>query len=597
MHLRWQVLPDVVRILWETRGQATLAAVEARLREALGVTCTIHLGASTPAAGPHLAFPIRSGDQTVGMLSVEASDAHTVSESDRALLASVADILGVPLSQPERDSDHADKFLDAIIENIPDMIFVKDAAGLAFKKFNRAGERLLGVAREALIGKNDYDLFPPEQAKFFQEKDRNTLNGKTMVEIDEEPIETATGRRWLHTKKVPVLDVDGSPLYLLGISEDITEKKADEEALRRLAALVDSSSDAIVSTSPDGQITTWNLGAEKLFGFRAEEIIGKHISALVPPSRLAESRAVTQRLKSTGAVVPYETVRRRKDGREVDVSISSSLIHDRAGEVIGISKIVRDITELKRAELAVVRARDVAEAANRELESFSYSVAHDLRAPLRAIDGFSQALLEDCAEVLNPEGRDHLDRVRKNAQHMAQLIDALLALSRMTRSEVERAPVDLSAIAQSAADTLKRASPQRKVEVTVQEGLQATGDARLLSIVFTNLLGNAWKFTAKQPVARIDVSCVEDNGRHVYRVRDNGAGFDMAFAGKLFGVFQRLHPVAEFEGTGVGLATVQRIIRRHGGEVWAQSSLGDGATFCFTLSETQSPSEMTSPQP
>jgi light-regulated signal transduction histidine kinase (bacteriophytochrome) len=253
--------------------------------------------------------------------------------------------------------------------------------------------------------------------------------------------------------------------------------------------------------------------------------------------------------------------------------------------IVGASKLARDISDRKRAEEAMARAKEAAEAASRELEAFSYSVAHDLRAPLRGIDGFSQALLEDYSDKLDAEGRRFLVRVRESAQHMAQLIESLLTLARVTQSDIRREPVDLSELARATAERLKVAQPERNVEFLISKGLTATGDGRLLAVVFENLFGNAWKFTRNQPKASIELGCDRQDGQAVFFVRDNGAGFDMAFASKLFGVFQRLHASHEFEGTGIGLATVQRIIRRHGGRIWAEGKVAEGATFYFTLNE------------
>jgi light-regulated signal transduction histidine kinase (bacteriophytochrome) len=251
--------------------------------------------------------------------------------------------------------------------------------------------------------------------------------------------------------------------------------------------------------------------------------------------------------------------------------------------------------QLLRAEHESVEARTALEAAearaalaeelelkNEELESFSYSVAHDLRAPLRSIDGFSLALLEDWGERLDEEGRQYLRYVRESAQHMARLIDDLLGLSRVTRGAVERTETDLSLLAHSVASRLRRAAPDREVELVVADGLIASCDDRLLTIVLENLIGNAWKFTAKRTDARIEVGATDERPQTFF-VRDNGAGFDMSYASKLFGVFQRLHSTAEFEGTGIGLVTVQRIIRRHGGRIWAEGAVGHGATFFFAL--------------
>jgi signal transduction histidine kinase len=222
-------------------------------------------------------------------------------------------------------------------------------------------------------------------------------------------------------------------------------------------------------------------------------------------------------------------------------------------------------------------------AANTELDAFAYSVSHDLRAPLRSIDGFSQVLLEDYATQLDEAGRDSLQRVRAATQRMGTLIDDLLKLARLTRSEMRTEVVDLSRIAGDIAAELHRSTPERQVEFIIAQGLEARGDTRLLRVAVENLLRNSWKYTAKQPQPRIEFGSVEGNGERVFLVRDNGAGFDMQYADKLFGVFQRLHSATEFEGTGIGLATVRRIITRHGGRIWAEGAVDQGATFYFTL--------------
>jgi DNA-binding response OmpR family regulator/two-component sensor histidine kinase len=259
------------------------------------------------------------------------------------------------------------------------------------------------------------------------------------------------------------------------------------------------------------------------------------------------------------------------------------------------NRLIRE--QLLRAELEKAEARaaqevaqaraalvDELEAKNEELDSFSYSVAHDLRAPLRSLDGFSLALLEDYADQLDEEGRRYLLFIRESAQKMAGLIDDLLALSRVTRSEFERRRVDLTEIANSIAERLRQSQPERQVAVAVAEGLVADGDRQLLGVLMDNLLGNAWKYTARRARAHIEVGSTVNGGEEVFHVRDNGAGFDMAYANKLFGVFQRLHSARDFEGTGIGLATVQRIVRRHGGKVWADGKVDEGATFFFSLS-------------
>jgi len=240
------------------------------------------------------------------------------------------------------------------------------------------------------------------------------------------------------------------------------------------------------------------------------------------------------------------------------------------------------------------RAKDAQEAANKELEAFSYSVSHDLRAPLRSIDGFSLALLEDCNDRLDEQGRDYLRRVRSATQRMSQLIDDLLRLSRLTRSELNILPVDLSAIARKVARELAESQPERQVSLSLADSVTAMGDPELLKVVLENLLGNAWKFTAKKEATAIEFGEERIGRERAFFVRDNGAGFDMAYADKLFATFQRLHREDEFPGTGIGLSLVQRVIHRLGGRVWGEGAIGQGATFYFTL-DPGDPAERSAP--
>jgi PAS domain S-box-containing protein len=352
----------------------------------------------------------------------------------------------------------------------------------------------------------------------------------------------------------------------------------------RLAAIVDSSDDAMISSTLEGSITSWNRAAQEIFGYTEEQVLGTPMSCLMPGGRETEIEELLARIRRGKRVEPHDAVRRCRDGREIDVSISMSAIFGRDGALVGASKVIRDITLRKQAEAALARAKEAAETSSEAFEAFSYSVAHDLRAPLRAIDGFSQALTDEYAPILDLTGLDYLERVRTAAQQMAELIDSLLALAQVTHRELASNQVDLSGLATTALNRLQQAAPQRAVDAIVQPGLTACGDPTLLANVLENLLGNAWKFTRNQPRALIEFG----RDQAGYFVRDNGAGFDMAFSAKLFGVFQRLHSPQEFQGTGIGLATVQRIIRRHGGQVQAEGTVGYGATFHFTLAEETS---------
>ncbi len=261
----------------------------------------------------------------------------------------------------------------------------------------------------------------------------------------------------------------------------------------------------------------------RIFGYTAEEAIGQSISLLLPPGRQAEEPAIIERLKKGERVKPFETVRRRKDGRDIDAAVTISPIHDSRGNVIGASKVARDISDRKRAEEAMARAKEATDTANRELEAFSYSVAHDLRVPLRAIDGFSQALLEDYSAKLDEEGQEHLRRVRGSAQHMAHLIEGLLSLARITRGHLRSERVDLSDLGRTIAERLKGAEPHRNVKFLIGKDLTAMGDGRLLGVMLENLLGNAWKFTRHRAEACIEFARIQQDGQSVFLVHDNGA--------------------------------------------------------------------------
>jgi PAS domain S-box-containing protein len=347
--------------------------------------------------------------------------------------------------------------------------------------------------------------------------------------------------------------------------------------------------------------STWTSELEDLFGMEPGSITFQDTSQMWPnlvhPDDLAAvDKAVVQALQ---AVSEFSCEFRiiRPDGKLRWISARGSVLPDgdgRPNRMVGISI---DVTEQKLAEeqfrdlnaslefRVAERTRDLSNA-NKELESFSYSVSHDLRAPLRTIDGFSLALLEDCADKLDDLGSGHLKRIRAATQRMGQLIDDLLNLSRVTRAQLTSHTFDLSAVVSSVADDLQASQPERQVAWHIQPGLSVTGDPQLLRVAVENLLNNAWKYTSRRPSASIGFGKTDHNGCSAYFVKDDGAGFDPAYADRLFGAFQRLHTAAEFPGTGVGLATVQRIVHRHGGRIWAESAVDHGATFFFTLAQS-----------
>ncbi|MBS1188631.1 MAG: hypothetical protein H6R10_423 [Rhodocyclaceae bacterium] len=557
----------------------------------------------------------------------------------------------------------------------------------------------------------------------------------------ETTLQTAEGARVPVQFSTHPLKVD-SQEAIAAVVTDLSAVAAAVEARSRLALIVESSEDAIISTNLDDVVDSWNAGAEQLFGYTAEEAIGRSIPELVVPSEYVdEVTRDLETIRTGGRAGHRETMRLRKDGTPIAVAVTSSPVKDSSGRVIGVSRILRDITERKRAEeeirklnaeleqrvadrtMALKEANDKLErsaafletlieaipepmfyknrqevylganqaffdylglaredivgktvhdvypkhladiynksdddlfehggvqtyetrfryadgtehdvilhkatypnpdgsvggligtlldisdrkqhererehllselerraaaldAANKELESFAYSVSHDLRAPLRAIDGFSRMVLEGYGGQLDDEGRRKLQVVRDSAQHMGQLIGDILAFSRMARQEMAQRTVDMEAMAREVAEEVRQSEPERAIEFAFSPLPPARGDPALLRQVWANLLGNAVKFTRQRPVARIEVGGRTEGGEAIYWVKDNGAGFDMQYAGKLFGVFQRLHRQDEFEGTGVGLAIVQRILQRHGGRIWGEGTPGSGAIFHFAL--------------
>jgi PAS domain S-box-containing protein len=420
---------------------------------------------------------------------------------------------------------------------------------------------------------------------------------------------------WLHllSKRVGLLENDtGEALFALvqvvifagliwwyaGLLRRTDTDRIQVEAALRLSeerfekAFRASPEALVISHMATGQIIEVNERWDQIFGFSPEETVGQSSLALKLFENPVDRQRAVDIIRTQGSLRDFELTVRPKSGRQRHISISAEMMeidNERC-----LLTMIADITERKQAEAEVRRLNQELEqrvvertaqleAANKELEAFAYSVSHDLRAPLRSIDGFSQALLEDYAGNLDAEGQRFLQRVRAASQRMAQLIDDLLALSRITRSEMIFQSVNLSTIASKVAEELRQSDPERQVEFVIAEELAVYGDARLLQVAVENLLGNAWKFTGNHARARIEVGAVEQAGQTVYFVRDDGAGFDMAYADKLFGAFQRLHGMNEFPGTGIGLATVQRVIHRHGGQIWAEGGVEKGATFYFTL--------------
>ena len=365
--------------------------------------------------------------------------------------------------QYEQELKSTKDLLNSIIENIPAMIFLKDATEFKFTLFNKAGEKLLGYSRDEMIGKSDYDFFPKEEADSFIAKDREVLSAKKLLTVEEEGVQTKyKTKKILHTKKLGLFNKDGEPEYLLGISEDITAKKKMESATLKL----------------------------------------------------------NNELKMTNA----------------------------------------------------------------ELESFSYSVSHDLRAPIRHISGFLEILHTNIAESLDDKNKRYFKLIKESTIEMGRLIDDLLTFSRMGRAALNYSQVNLNIIIESIIKNLQPDIIRRKIDWKINPVPKVYADPSLIKVVLDNLFSNAVKYTSKNQNAIIEFGSIESNSlEHIFYLKDNGVGFDANYIDKLFGVFQRLHTADEFEGTGIGLATVKKIISKHGGRVWAESNLNEGATFYFTI--------------
>ncbi len=486
-----------------------------------------------------------------------------------------------------------------LAENSTDMIARHDAQG-RFLYVSPACRILVGYEPEELIGHSAFEFVHPDDIPKVDES-RLSIIDQPVLSTTEFRMLCKNGQYiWLETISKTIVDNEsGDVLEIQAASRDISKRKQAEEALRaseeRYSLVNNSSLDSIYGYDTSGRFTSANRNLCELLKLEASQIIGHtHNELGFPESQCEEWDELHRLVYETGSTIISETATQIPGGEIRDYEVVLNPLHDENGIIIGIGGTTRDITDRKRVqeeikklnmelEQRVAQRTLQLETTNKELEAFCYSVSHDLRAPLRAIDGFSKAIMEDCGTLLDEHGQDYLQRVCVAAEKMSSLIDDLLKLSRLSRETMTFKDVNLSNLVAVIMSNLRQTEPERRADFIVEPGVVVQGDERLLAIMLENLLDNAWKFTKYQPNAVIEFGISRLNGEPTYYVSDNGVGFDLTYVDKLFGAFQRLHSADEFPGTGIGLATVQRIINRHGGRIWAESQLGKGAVFYFVL--------------
>jgi PAS domain S-box-containing protein len=471
-----------------------------------------------------------------------------------------------------------------LINNSADIIGIIDASTLRFQEVNQAFTTILGYAPKEIAG-TSLDFFLSDEArnviKNLKTNDQERISFETRVYCKDRSI------KWLQWNVV----IRSGKWFVN--ARDITLVKQVEKIKDYLSTIVQQSNDAIYIHNDHGQLISWNDGAERIYGYTETEALRMKIWNIIPEYLHEETQKTIGRIIEGQGLQFLETKRITKHGKLVDVFFSAAVIVDPENGKKSVAITERDITHQKLAEEQILQLNAnlkmnvlQLEGTNKELESFSYSVSHDLRAPLRAISGYTKILEEDYIEKLDDKAKRSLTIVQENVLRMNNLIDDLLEFSKMGKREVNKGEVSMSQLVLALIEEAK-SSASSKVDFIVKSLSSGYADSSLIKQVWINLISNAVKYSAKKNNPQVEIGSFKENGEIIFYVKDNGAGFDMEYSNKLFGVFQRLHSESEFEGTGIGLAIIQRIITRHGGRVWAEGRVNEGATFYFSLPCTE----------
>lgn len=466
------------------------------------------------------------------------------------------------------------QMLQSILDNTNSVIYIKDLKG-KYMLVNKKFASHFNCTPQDLVGKTSFDLVDEETAKKLTEKDKEVIEAQTSIEY-EDNINHQNGRFVSITSKFPLRDQSNNVYATCGMVTDITEIRKAEEKQVLHSYIVDNASDAIVAGDLQMNIMFWNKAAENMFGYTSEETLGKLYTEVLKTDLSDEERTRQENeLISTGRYIAELDFYTRNDQKITTLS-SCTCILDKSGQTIGYLVIAKDISERKKTEEAL-------QLLNKELEAFTYSVSHDLRAPLRSIDGYSRILLEDYYDKVDDDGKKTINVIANNAVRMGKLIDDLLAFSRTGRQDISKSTIHMNDLVKLALADFENGIDFRLAKITVHDLPNTKADFNMLKQVWINLISNALKYSSNKETPTIEIGSCSDRNHEIYYIKDNGVGYNEKYAHKLFEVFQRLHRLEQFEGTGIGLALVKKIIDKHNGKVWSESKVDEGATFYFSI--------------